>query len=150
MNCRRKYTRVLHTVENKTADDIPFQCGNDSTLQAYLDMGFAGSRWQSLIAAGTPAESVFGFGLPDLLDPNYYLETWYVWLRDHYPLHGVAQPDVYLGSANVTTWGFNYQNFTETGEYYFARLLGPNSNNPATGKQLNSGEFAGYIKVAAT
>ncbi|XDG03103.1 hypothetical protein ABKA04_002718 [Annulohypoxylon sp. FPYF3050] len=65
---------VLPTVENKTAEDIPFQCAND-TLQAYLDMGFAGSVWQDLIAAGTPAESVFGFRLPDLPDPNYHLET---------------------------------------------------------------------------
>lgn len=74
---------VLPTVENKTAEDIPFQCAND-TLQAYLDMGFAGSVWQDLIAAGTPAESVFGFRLPDLPDPNYHLETWYdrICLRD--------------------------------------------------------------------
>ncbi|KAI1454163.1 hypothetical protein F4805DRAFT_461095 [Annulohypoxylon moriforme] len=146
---------VLPTVENKTAEEIPFQCSND-TLQAHLDMGFAGSVWQDLIAAGTPGESVFGFRLPDLPDPNYHLEPWYVrTLRDHRPLHshlvdGVEQPDLYLGSVNVTNWGFNYQNYTETGEYYFARLLGPNSNNPATGKQLNMGEFAGYIKIIAT
>lgn len=133
---------VLPTVENKTAEDIPFQCAND-TLQAYLDMGFAGSVWQDLIAAGTPAESVFGFRLPDLPDPNYHLETY------SHLIDGEVQLGVYLGSVNVTTWGFNYQNFTETGEYYFARLLGPNSNNPATGKQLNSGEFAGYIKITA-
>ncbi|KAI1213649.1 uncharacterized protein F4807DRAFT_195120 [Annulohypoxylon truncatum] len=59
---------VLPTVENKTAEDISFRCSNN-TLQAYLDV------WQDLIAAGTPAESVFGFRLPDLPDPNYHLET---------------------------------------------------------------------------
>ncbi|OTB04872.1 hypothetical protein M426DRAFT_22488 [Hypoxylon sp. CI-4A] len=67
---------VIPTFENKTADteETPFRCGND-TLQAYLNMGFAGTQWEPLIAAGTPAESVFGFGLPDLPDPNYHLET---------------------------------------------------------------------------
>ncbi|KAI1097204.1 hypothetical protein F4804DRAFT_328264 [Jackrogersella minutella] len=135
---------VIPTTENATAatGDIPFRCGND-TLQAYLDMGFVGVRWQPLIAAGTPAESVFGFGLPDLPDPNYHLET------DLHLVDGVAQPGVYLGSVNVTTWGFNYQNFTEMGEYYFLRLLGPNSNNLATGEPLNRGEFTGYIKITA-
>ncbi|KAI1417929.1 hypothetical protein F5Y13DRAFT_184442 [Hypoxylon sp. FL1857] len=144
---------VIPTIENKTADagEIIFRCGND-TLQAQLDMGFAGTRWQPLIAAGTPGEAVFGFNLPDLPDPNYHLETWYVRLcRSREPhshvIEGVTQPGVFLGAVNVTTWGFNYQNFTETGEYYFSRLLGPNSQNRATGKPLNPGEFAGYIKV---
>ncbi|KAI0884581.1 uncharacterized protein GGS22DRAFT_200343 [Annulohypoxylon maeteangense] len=139
---------VLPTIENKTAEEIPFQCSND-TLQAHLNMGFAGTVWQDLIAAGTPGESVFGFRLPDLPDPNYHLETCALITMNLHLVDGVEQPGVYLGSVNVTNWGFNYQNFTETGEYYYARLLGPNSNNPATGKQLNSGEFAGYIKITA-
>ncbi|XXG97843.1 hypothetical protein Hte_004157 [Hypoxylon texense] len=130
---------VVRPAKNGTVapEPSPMQCAND-TLQAYLDMGFVGVRWQNLIAAGTPAESVFGFGLPDLPDPNYHLET-----------YGEVQPGSYLGAVNVTTWGFNYQNFTETGEYYFLRLLGPNSNNLATGEPLNPGEFTGYIKVTA-
>ncbi|KAF3071282.1 hypothetical protein GL218_00875 [Daldinia childiae] len=66
---------VIPTTENGTADanDTPFRCGN-GTLQAHLNVGIEGDRWQTLIAAGTPAESVFGFGLPDLPDPNYHLE----------------------------------------------------------------------------
>lgn len=68
---------VIPTAENTTAGvaDVPFRCAN-GTLQAHLNIGMAGDRWQTLIAAGTPAESVFGFGLPDLPDPNYHLELW--------------------------------------------------------------------------
>ncbi|OTA92564.1 hypothetical protein M434DRAFT_31698 [Hypoxylon sp. CO27-5] len=112
---------VIPATENKTAEanEVVFRCGND-TLQAQLDLGYAGTRWQPLIAAGTP---------------------------DSHVVEGVTQPGVFLGAVNVTTWGFNYQNFTETGEYYFLRLLGPNSQNRATGKPLNPGEFTGYIKI---
>ncbi|OTA65375.1 hypothetical protein K449DRAFT_431975 [Hypoxylon sp. EC38] len=143
---------VIPATENKTAEanEVVFRCGND-TLQAQLDLGYAGKRWQPLIAAGTPGEAVFGFNLPDLPDPNYHLETWYACPsspRKHlHVVEGVTQPGVFLGAVNVTTWGFNYQNFTETGEYYFLRLLGPNSQNRATGKPLNPGEFTGYIKI---
>ncbi|KAK6955486.1 hypothetical protein Daesc_003126 [Daldinia eschscholtzii] len=138
---------VIPTTENKTADakETPFRCGN-GTLQAHLNVGIQGDRWQTLIAAGTPAESVFGFGLPDLPDPNYHLK---ICMRDSHIVDGVVQPGVFLGAVNVTTWGFNYQNNTEAGEYYFVRLLGPNSNNLATGKPLNPGEFTGYIKITA-
>ncbi|KAI0846630.1 hypothetical protein F5Y00DRAFT_264441 [Daldinia vernicosa] len=148
---------VIPTAENGTADadETPFRCG-DGTLQAHLNVGIEGDRWQTLIAAGTPAESVFGFGLPDLPDPNYRLEIWYIYLGSpvvkashSHVIDGEVQPGVFLGAVNVTTWGFNYQNNTEAGEYYFLRLLGPNSNNLATGKPLNPGEFTGYIKITA-
>ncbi|KAI1382740.1 uncharacterized protein F4822DRAFT_440813 [Hypoxylon trugodes] len=141
----------------KTTDEegTPFRCGNN-TLQAHLNAGSAGDRWQPLIAAGTPAESAFGFGLPDLPDPNYHLETWLVLYQSSernspysHIVDGAVQPGaVFLGAVNITSWGFNYQNNTG-GEYYYARLLGPNSNNLATGKPLNRGEFTGYIKITA-
>ncbi|KAI0182088.1 hypothetical protein GGR52DRAFT_527384 [Hypoxylon sp. FL1284] len=136
---------VIRPIENGTADPEPeetqMRCAND-TLQAYLDTGIGGARWQNLIAAGTPAESVLGFGLPDLPDPNYHLETY------RHVIDGEMQPGTYLGAVNVTNWGLNYQNFTETGEYYYLRLLGPNSNNLATGEPLNLGEFTGYITIS--
>ncbi|KAI8634294.1 hypothetical protein F5Y19DRAFT_487752 [Xylariaceae sp. FL1651] len=131
-------TIPLDNAINDTA--TPMRCGNGS-LQAQLNTGFAGVQWQTLVAAGTPAESVFGFGLPNLPDPNYELEPY------AHVVDGVTQPGVFIGAVNVTTWGFNYQNSTETGEYYFLRLLGPNSHNLATGEQLNEGEFMGFIKV---
>ncbi|KAI1740541.1 hypothetical protein F4680DRAFT_465163 [Xylaria scruposa] len=123
---------------NETA--VPMRCGNGS-LQAQLNTGINGIQWQTLVAAGTPAESVFGFGLPNLPDPNYKLEPYM------HEIDGIRQPGVFIGAVNVTTWGFNYQNSSETGEYYYLRLLGPNSHNLATGEQLNEGEFTGYIKV---
>ncbi|KAI0193614.1 hypothetical protein EV127DRAFT_505745 [Xylaria flabelliformis] len=123
---------------NETA--VPMRCGNGS-LQAQLNTGINGIQWQTLVAAGTPAESVFGFGLPNLPDPNYKLEPYM------YEIEGVRQSGVFIGAVNVTTWGFNYQNSSETGEYYYQRLLGPKNRNLATGEQLNEGEFTGYIKV---
>ncbi|KAI1139625.1 hypothetical protein F5Y05DRAFT_411812 [Hypoxylon sp. FL0543] len=143
---------VIPATQNETAEEIVFRCAND-TLQAQLDTG---KQWQPLIAAGTPGEAAFGFNLPDLPDPNYHLETCNfpcsriprsVANTNSHAIEGVPQPGVFLGAVNVTTWGFNYQNFTETGEYYYARLLGPNSQNRATGKPLNPGEFTGYIKI---
>ncbi|KAI1352817.1 hypothetical protein F5Y01DRAFT_303756 [Xylaria sp. FL0043] len=131
-------TIPLDTSANETT--VPMRCSNGS-LQAQLNTGINGIQWQTLVAAGTPAESVFGFGLPNLPDPNYQLEPYL------HEIDGVRQPGVYIGAVNVTTWGFNYQNSSETGEYYFLRLLGPNSHNLATGEQLNEGEFMGYIKV---
>lgn len=119
---------------------VPMRCG-DGSLQAQLNTGIDGIQWQKLVAAGTPAESVFGFGLPNLPDANYELEPYI------HEIDGVRQPGVFIGAVDVTTWGFNYQNNSETGEYYFLRLLGPNSHNLATGEQLNEGEFMGYIKV---
>jgi hypothetical protein len=35
------------------------------------------------------------------------------------------------------------------GEFYYLRLLGPNSSNMATGRPLNDGEFTGFVKMAA-
>ncbi|KAI1341720.1 hypothetical protein F5Y15DRAFT_413649 [Xylariaceae sp. FL0016] len=121
----------------------PMRCGGHASLQAQLDMGAAagGALWQDLVAAGTPGESVLGFNLAPLPDPNYIIEPY------AHAIDGIQQPGVFIGALNVTTWGFNYENSTETGEYYFLRLLGPNSHNMATGEQLNPGEFTGFIKV---
>jgi hypothetical protein len=116
------------------------RCDHGS-FQGQLNTGIAGVQWQTLVAAGTPGESAFGFGLPSLPDPNYELEPY------AHVVDGMRQPGVFIGAVNVTTWGFNYQNSTETGEYYYLRLLGPNSHNLATGEQLNEGEFTGFIRV---
>ncbi|RYP80657.1 hypothetical protein DL769_002339 [Monosporascus sp. CRB-8-3] len=122
------------------AKEVSMRCANGAP-QAELDMRSLGMKWLDLVAAGTSNEAAFGFGFPDLPDPNHHLGPY-----AHVDVHGVRQPGVFLGSENVTTWGFNYQNNKE-GEYYFLRLLTPGSENPATGRPLNDGEFTGFIKI---
>ncbi|RYP21541.1 hypothetical protein DL765_002177 [Monosporascus sp. GIB2] len=123
------------------AKEVSMRCA-DGVLQAQLDMRSLGIRWQELVAAGTSNEAAFGFGFPDLPDPNHHLQPY-----AHVDVDGVRQPGVFLGSENITTWGFNYQNNKEGGEYYFLRLLTPGSENPATGRPLNDGEFTGFVKI---
>ena len=138
------YTQiVIPTTEPVEADHVPLRCADNATIQAQLDDGRGGVGWRGLVAAGTPGEQVLGFGLPPLPDPNLRLEP-YAHLA---ATGGDRLPGVFLGSGNVTSWGFNYQNTTEAGEYYYLRLLGPGQENPATGKPLNEGEFAGFIRI---
>ena len=120
------------------------RCVDNGTIQGNLDNGRGSTEWRNLIAAGTPAEQVLGFGLPPLPDPNLRLEPY---AHVDATGSGQRQPGVFLGSGNVTTWGFNYQNTTEAGEYYYLRLLGPGQENPATGLPLYDGEFTGFIKI---
>ncbi|KAI3341414.1 hypothetical protein F4824DRAFT_496164 [Ustulina deusta] len=103
--------------DNNTTRRLRQSDSGSNALRQWLVAGvaehrFNGLRWQTLVAAGTPAESVFGFGLPNLPDPNYELGPYI------HEIDGVRQPGVYIGAVNVTTWGFNYQNSSETGEYY--------------------------------
>lgn len=129
---------------------VSMRCVDNGTIQAQLDDGGGGVEWRDLVVAGTPAEQVLGFGLPSLPDPNLPLEPY-----AHVDASATAatarggerQPGVFLGSGNVTTWGFNYQNTTEAGEYYYLRLLGPGQENPANGQPLYDGEFTGFIKI---
>jgi hypothetical protein len=104
-------------------------------------MGTAGVTWQDLVIAGTPAAEALGFGFPNLPDANLPLEPY------AHVLNGRRQPGVFLGYGNVTAWGFNYISDSEMGSFYYMRLLGPNSNNLATGEPLNDGEFKGFIMI---
>lgn len=55
---------------------------------------------------------------------------------------GVRQDGVFIGSRNVTTWGFRYQSASDGGpDYYEIRLLGLDGADPATGEPLRDGEF---------
>ncbi|ORY56372.1 uncharacterized protein BCR38DRAFT_505283 [Pseudomassariella vexata] len=124
----------------KPLNQTSMRCTN-STLQAHLPRYPNGTIWKEVIAAGTPAEEAIGFGFPDLPDPTLTI------LPYAHIVDGVRQPDVFLGALNVTTWGYNYQNNTEGGEYYYMRLLTPGSESPSTGERLNEGEFEGFIRV---
>ncbi|KAI1371143.1 hypothetical protein F4677DRAFT_436476 [Hypoxylon crocopeplum] len=71
---------------------------------------------------------------------------------EHY-VDGVKQDGVFLGAYNTTTsWGLNYES-PDVGssgqDYYYARLLGPNSADPVTGAPLGANETTAFIKISA-
>ncbi|KAI2618230.1 hypothetical protein GGR54DRAFT_640799 [Hypoxylon sp. NC1633] len=71
---------------------------------------------------------------------------------EHY-IGGQKQDGVFLGGYSTsTTWGLKYEsaNAGSSGQdYYYARLLGPNSADPVTGAPLNTNETTAFIKILA-
>ncbi|KAI1496467.1 hypothetical protein F5X99DRAFT_71380 [Biscogniauxia marginata] len=63
------------------------------------------------------------------------------------------QNGVFLGGYdNTTTWGLKYQaaDVGSSGlDYYYTRLLGPNSADPTTGAALKANETLAFIKISA-
>lgn len=71
---------------------------------------------------------------------------------EHY-IEGVKQDGVFLGGYdNSTTWGFKYYPADPVDfynlDYYYLRLLGPNSADPVTGAPLGKNETRGFVRVA--
>jgi hypothetical protein len=66
--------------------------------------------------------------------------------------NGEKQDGVYLGGYdNSTTWGFTYYPADQGSSglnYYYMRLLGPDSADPTTGEALGKNETRGFLKVA--
>lgn len=108
-------------------------------------MGVQGITWTPVQAYGDSTDASLGFGYPAVPDTPLPVEPY------AHVIDGVKQPGVFLGSQNVTLWGFNYQNSADEGwgEYYSVRLLLPGSNSLTTGTALNEGEFTGFIKISA-
>ncbi|KAI1653829.1 hypothetical protein F4813DRAFT_372928 [Daldinia decipiens] len=71
---------------------------------------------------------------------------------EHY-IDGEKQDGVFLGAYNTSTrWGLKY-NPANAGSYrqdfYYARILGPNSADPVTGNALNANETTAFVKIWA-
>ncbi|OTA54799.1 hypothetical protein K449DRAFT_389040 [Hypoxylon sp. EC38] len=71
---------------------------------------------------------------------------------EHY-IGDEKQDGVFLGSYNTsTTWGLKWhpENVGSSGQdYYYARLLGPNSADPVSGEPLAANETTAFIKINA-
>ncbi|KAI0010878.1 hypothetical protein F4779DRAFT_575809 [Xylariaceae sp. FL0662B] len=71
---------------------------------------------------------------------------------EHY-VDGEKQDGVFLGGANGnSTWAFKYYpaNVGSSGlDYYYMRLLGPDSADPSTGEQLKANETMAFVKINA-
>ncbi|KAE9371101.1 hypothetical protein N431DRAFT_467309 [Stipitochalara longipes BDJ] len=102
--------------DNTTASDI-FCCDHGGTVED-------GLGYKALLFSSNATDNKLGYWDQGVLPETYT-----------HQIAGVAQPGVFLGLANVTTWAFKL-----TSNYYQTRLLGP-------GQNLSVGEFKGFLKA---
>ncbi|KAF2004782.1 hypothetical protein P154DRAFT_586440 [Amniculicola lignicola CBS 123094] len=72
-------------------------------------------------------------------------------LFEHYFTNGTKQNGYFLGGyENSTTWGFTYlprDQGSSGWDYFYIRLLGPNSADPVTGSALGANETKGFVRI---
>lgn len=68
-----------------------------------------------------------------------------------YYIDGEKQEGVWLGGYdNTTLWGFKYYPAslgTYDKDYYYMRLLGPDSADPTSGEKLKANETREYLRI---
>ncbi|KAL2758990.1 hypothetical protein ACRALDRAFT_1062071 [Sodiomyces alcalophilus JCM 7366] len=116
----------------------PLQCVGATGVQGLVPTGVSAYTWEPLVAADIPHGALLMYkvaGTP--IEP--------------YALYSVdddeRRPGVFLGSGGYATWGFQKRESAEFGDYWEARLLGANSQDPFTGEPLYEGEITGFLKV---
>lgn len=135
---------------------ITFPTRNDIAKTALkCDAGVL-KGWVStdLTAAGAPTNTQWA---PLVLSPYPY-DAALMWKVDgdtpqifeHY-VGDVKQDGVFLGGYNTSTsWGLKYYPAnagSSRQDYYYSRLLGPNSADPTTGAPLSANETTAFIKI---
>ncbi|KAI1810064.1 hypothetical protein GGS20DRAFT_569146 [Poronia punctata] len=125
----------------------PLRCQNGQ-LQAYVptDLTDAGAptaiEWSALKISVYPYDASLLWKVEGQ-SPSIF---------EHY-VDGVKQDGVFLGGYDdSTTWGLKFQakdNFNSFEDFFYTRLLGPNSADPTTGAPLKQGETTAFIKIAA-
>ncbi|KAI1466267.1 uncharacterized protein F4812DRAFT_436584 [Daldinia caldariorum] len=102
------------------------------------------AQWSELLfPSNAPYDAPLLYKITDGIAPQIF---------EHY-VDGVKQDGVFLGAYdNSTRWGFKY-NPANVGSYgldfYYARILGPNSADPVTGSPLKANETTAFIKIRA-
>ncbi|OTB00991.1 hypothetical protein M426DRAFT_26102 [Hypoxylon sp. CI-4A] len=149
-NTDRKPTLRWGSITFPTRNDIAktaIQC-DGGVLKAWVDTDLtdAGAptnvQWAPLVIASIPYDAALMYKI-DGEKPQIF---------EHY-MDGEKQDGVFLGSYNTsTTWGLKYES-GDIGstylDYYYARLLGPNSADPVTGEPLGANETTAFIKISA-
>lgn len=109
-----------------------------------------------LTAAGAPTNVQWS---PLVLSPYPY-DAALMWkiegdapqIFEHY-VGDVKQDGVFLGGYNgSTSWGLRWtlaDGVSTRLDYYYTRLLGPNSADPTTGQPLYANETTAFIKISA-
>ncbi|KAH7128617.1 hypothetical protein B0J11DRAFT_275125 [Dendryphion nanum] len=145
----RKPTLRWGFINFPTRNDIaknPLQC-RDGKLLAWVptDLTDAGAptnyQWVPLVLSPYPYDASLMYKI-DGTAPRIF---------EHY-IDGEKQPGTFLGGYdNTTAWGLKYYpaNVGSPRDYYYTRLLGPNSADPTTGEKLNANETRSFISIAA-
>ncbi|KAI1140058.1 hypothetical protein F5Y05DRAFT_377073 [Hypoxylon sp. FL0543] len=137
---------------------ITFPTRNDIAKNPLKCEGGVLKAWvpTDLTAAGAPTNVQWA---PLVLSPYPY-DAALMWKIDgdtpqifeHY-VGDVKQDGVFLGGYNTSTsWGLKWEpaDVGSSGQdYYYARLLGPNSADPVTGAPLAANETTAFIKISA-
>ncbi|KAJ6131325.1 hypothetical protein N7523_001785 [Penicillium sp. IBT 18751x] len=120
----------------------PLRC-NDATdaFESYVPSGVSGAEWKAVNVTDIPysAQLMWGLGQYSLPIQAYY----------HY-LDGVKQDGIFLGAHNVTSWAVQLQDGSAGSggqPYWLIRLLGPGSEDPVTGAELEEGEYKTFIRI---
>ena len=119
----------------------PVRCSN-GTLQAYVDTGVSSTTWETLVMSTFPYDAELMYLIPDSQPVEIYA---------HYQGSN-RMPGLFLGVGGVTTWGFKYYGANASCcdiPFFLPRLLGPNSQDPATGAPLKDGEFKGFFGIGS-
>ncbi|KAA8642944.1 hypothetical protein EYZ11_001077 [Aspergillus tanneri] len=121
----------------------PLRCNDASnSIEAWVPYGVSGYDWRSVRVANIPYSAPLMYGLEDKYSNPV--------LAYRLTVDGKPQDGIFLGAHNVTEWGIKYEQ-AEVGSfgnpYWFFRLLGPNSQDPQTGKELEEGESRTFIKI---
>ncbi|KAL9106271.1 MAG: hypothetical protein Q9227_008670 [Pyrenula ochraceoflavens] len=123
-----------------TRNDIaktPLQCSSN-TLQGHVPTGVSGYSFEPLVISPYPYDATLIYGVSG----NEVIP---------YTLSGI--PGVFLGGeGGVVTWGLRYEPAGSGGDnldFFYIRLLGPDSADPSTGEALYPGEFTAFIKINA-
>ena len=120
----------------------PLRC-NDATdsFESYVPSGVSGAEWKAVNVTDIPysAQLMWGLGQYSLPIQAYY----------HY-LDGVKQDGIFIGAHNVTSWAVQLQDGSAGSggqPYWLIRLLGPDSEDPVTGAELEEGEYKTFIRI---
>ncbi|KAI1080171.1 hypothetical protein F5B20DRAFT_570562 [Whalleya microplaca] len=133
-----------------TRNDIaktPLQCeAGELKARVPTDLTAAGAptnvQWTPLVISPYPYDAALMWKI-DGSAPQIF---------EHY-IDGVKQDGVFLGGVNGnTTWGLKYYSASSGSsgqDYFYMRLLGPDSANPSTGAPLGANETMAFVKINA-
>ncbi|KAL3418311.1 hypothetical protein PVAG01_10027 [Phlyctema vagabunda] len=123
----------------------PLRCNaRTGALEAYTATGVSGYAWNQVNITEYPYNAQLMWGLGQSGTP---VEAY------HHYVDGVQQPGLFLGQANVTTWGIkkypaDSATTLDNEPYWGFRLLGPKSSIPwLNGSALFPDEYRTFIKV---
>lgn len=137
-----RFGYITFPTENDVAKNA-VRCDSSSgteQLQSLVATDVSSYTWQQLQISPYPYDATLIYEVSGS-DPVIF----------EHSISGTKQDGVFLGGYdNSTTWGVKYETGGAYGQdYFYIRLLGPNSDDPSTGKPLADGEFTAFIKIAA-